>query len=135
MTRTRAVRSAWIAGAAALALTLTACGGGSDSSSTAISVGRRRRRRHRRTGDASGTINYWLWDANQLPAYQDCADAFQQEIPERQGQDHPVRLGRLLGQDHQRLHLRHRPGRVHRPPVQVPGVREQAVHPATCPTR
>ena len=35
MTRTRAVRSAWIAGTAALALILTACGSSSDSGSSA----------------------------------------------------------------------------------------------------
>ena len=128
MTRTRAVRSAWIAGTAALALILTACGSSSDSGSSAsVTVGGGAAATA--GGDASGTIEYWLWDANQLPAYQDCADRVQQEIPERQGQHHPVRLGRLLGQDQQRFHLRHRPGRVHRPPVQVPGVREQAIHP------
>lgn len=27
-------------------------------------------------------INYWLWDANQLPAYQQCADEFQSENPD-----------------------------------------------------
>src|SRR5918998_6973138 len=26
---------------------------------------------------AGGTVRYWLWDSNQLPAYQACADAFQ----------------------------------------------------------
>lgn len=31
-------------------------------------------------GDASGkTITYWLWDTNQQPAYQQCADDFQKE--------------------------------------------------------
>ena len=25
---------------------------------------------------AAGTINYWLWDSRQQPAYQACADAF-----------------------------------------------------------
>lgn len=28
------------------------------------------------SGAAGGTIDYWLWDANQQPAYQKCADAF-----------------------------------------------------------
>jgi multiple sugar transport system substrate-binding protein len=28
---------------------------------------------------AGGTVRYWLWDSNQLPAYQACADAFQAE--------------------------------------------------------
>lgn len=43
---------------AAAALALTACGGGGESSAP------------------SGEISYWLWDANQLPAYQQCADDF-----------------------------------------------------------
>ena len=28
------------------------------------------------TTNATGDVSYWLWDANQLPAYQACADAF-----------------------------------------------------------
>ncbi len=66
-------------GAAALALVLTACSSGTDTpnSSTneggpAASVG----------GAASGTIEYWLWDSGQLPAYQACADAFHAENPD-----------------------------------------------------
>ena len=27
-------------------------------------------------------INYWLWDNNQLPAYQDCAAAFEKQNPD-----------------------------------------------------
>ncbi|AYY12495.1 sugar ABC transporter substrate-binding protein [Actinobacteria bacterium YIM 96077] len=56
MRRTR-VRIA--AGAVAVPLVVAACGGGGG-------------------GDASadGEITYWLWDANQLPAYEACADAF-----------------------------------------------------------
>ena len=31
-------------------------------------------------GDSAGTtVSYWLWDANQLPSYQKCADAFTTE--------------------------------------------------------
>ena len=45
------------AAAAAIALSLSACGGGSTAST-----------------EAKGEINYWLWDANQLPAYKQCAD-------------------------------------------------------------
>jgi multiple sugar transport system substrate-binding protein len=48
---------------AAVALSLTACGGGSSAS-------------------ASGEINYWLWDANQLPAYQQCATDFHAANPD-----------------------------------------------------
>ncbi|KIA71721.1 ABC transporter substrate-binding protein [Arthrobacter sp. MWB30] len=49
-----------VAAAAAIAISLAACNGG--SSTTA--------------GEAKGDINYWLWDANQLPAYQQCASDF-----------------------------------------------------------
>ena len=48
---------------AAAALALTACGGGSSAS-------------------ADGEINYWLWDANQLPAYQQCATDFHAANPD-----------------------------------------------------
>ena len=72
----------WVASAAALALTLTGCGGGSSSDGgggAAGTVGGGAAA----TGaaGASGTINYWLWDANQLPAYQACADAFHTANP------------------------------------------------------
>ncbi|MGW0336227.1 extracellular solute-binding protein [Streptomyces sp. NPDC003011] len=37
------------------------------------------------TGDSAGasanTVTYWLWDANQLPAYQACAKGFEKENP------------------------------------------------------
>ncbi|WP_426570543.1 ABC transporter substrate-binding protein [Streptomyces canus] len=32
-------------------------------------------------GSSSDTVTYWLWDANQLPAYQDCAKDFEQRNP------------------------------------------------------
>ncbi|HKU34027.1 MAG TPA: sugar ABC transporter substrate-binding protein, partial [Paenarthrobacter sp.] len=53
------------AAAAAIALSLSACGGSSAGSS-----------------EAKGEINYWLWDANQLPAYQQCADDFTKANPD-----------------------------------------------------
>ncbi|MFC7403711.1 ABC transporter substrate-binding protein [Georgenia alba] len=31
------------------------------------------------SGATDGVVDYWLWDANQLPAYQACADAYQEE--------------------------------------------------------
>ena len=34
------------------------------------------------TSNATGDISYWLWDANQLPAYQQCADEFKQANPD-----------------------------------------------------
>ncbi|WP_367319034.1 sugar ABC transporter substrate-binding protein [Streptomyces sp. HUAS ZL42] len=32
-------------------------------------------------GSGANTVTYWLWDANQLPAYQACAKAFEKENP------------------------------------------------------
>lgn len=52
-----------VAVAAVVPMAATACGGGGGDS-----------------GDAQ--IDYWLWDANQLPAYQECADAFQEQNPD-----------------------------------------------------
>ncbi|MBT8162982.1 MULTISPECIES: sugar ABC transporter substrate-binding protein [Arthrobacter] len=56
-----------IAVAAAATLALSACSGGSSQASS--------------TGDAKGEISYWLWDSNQLPAYQQCADDFHKANP------------------------------------------------------
>ena len=59
---------AWgaVALAAAASLALSACGSGSPGG-----------------GDsAKGEISYWLWDANQLPAYQQCADDFTKANPD-----------------------------------------------------
>jgi multiple sugar transport system substrate-binding protein len=53
-----------VALAAAATLALSACGGGAGAES------------------AKGEINYWLWDANQLPAYQQCADDFHKANPD-----------------------------------------------------
>ncbi|MEV1085103.1 sugar ABC transporter substrate-binding protein [Streptomyces sp. NPDC050211] len=33
------------------------------------------------TGSSANTVTYWLWDANQLPAYQACAKGFERENP------------------------------------------------------
>ena len=57
-----------VAAAAAIAMSLSACGGGSSPSTT--------------SGEAKGEINYWLWDANQLPAYQQCAADFTKANPD-----------------------------------------------------
>jgi multiple sugar transport system substrate-binding protein len=54
-----------VAVAAAVALSLSACGGSSSSAES-----------------AKGEISYWLWDANQLPAYQQCADDFTKANPD-----------------------------------------------------
>ena len=61
-------RAAVIASAAALSLTFAACGG--DTTTTGSDGGAID------TTTASGEVSYWLWDSNQLPAYQKCADAF-----------------------------------------------------------
>jgi ABC-type sugar transport system, periplasmic component len=52
-------------GAIALTLAMGACGGNSGSGSDGESV----------------TLQYWLWDDNQLPLYQQCADAFTAKNP------------------------------------------------------
>ena len=33
------------------------------------------------TGSSPNTVTYWLWDSNQLPAYQACAKGFEKENP------------------------------------------------------
>lgn len=53
-----------LAAIAVLPLALTACSSGDSDSDASGSAA------------AGGTIDYWLWDANQQPAYQQCADAF-----------------------------------------------------------
>lgn len=35
-------------------------------------------------GSGGNTVTYWLWDANQLPAYQRCADEFERQNPDLQ---------------------------------------------------
>jgi len=59
------------ASAAALALSLAACTGSSPAATGGSTGG----------AAATGTVSYWLWDANQLPAYKACADAFTQANP------------------------------------------------------
>ncbi|MGG5170718.1 ABC transporter substrate-binding protein [Pseudarthrobacter sp. J1738] len=55
-----------VAVAVAAALALSACGGGSSGS----------------TDSAKGEVSYWLWDANQLPAYKQCAADFTKANPD-----------------------------------------------------
>ncbi len=69
-----------IAGAtAAVLLALTACGSSDPSETTSGSVGGGAAATA--SGEASGDVSYWLWDSNQLPAYQACADAFHKANP------------------------------------------------------
>ena len=63
--------AAAVAGIAAVGLALAGCSGGSSSADNAALT----------TKNASGTVSYWLWDNNQQPAYQACADAFHQANP------------------------------------------------------
>lgn len=55
-----------LAAAAVAALALSACGGGGGGSAEA----------------GKGEISYWLWDANQLPAYKQCAEDFTKANPD-----------------------------------------------------
>ena len=77
------------------------------------------------TADGKVLLRYRLWDTNQKPVYQKCADAFQQAEPEHPDPDREQELGRLLERARPRLHRRHRARRVHRPPRQVPAVRAE----------
>jgi len=65
---------ALVASLVAAALALTGCssttGGSSGTDSGVID-----------TSNASGDVSYWLWDSNQQPAYQQCADAFHTANP------------------------------------------------------
>lgn len=60
--RRRVTRAGVVLTAAVLAL--SGCGGQAESDA-----------------GGSGVIDYWLWDNNQLPAYQKCAQMFEQENP------------------------------------------------------
>ncbi len=61
---------------AALALSLTACSGESAPGTSADAGGDAID-----TSNATGTVNYFLWDNNQKPVYQQCADAFHAANP------------------------------------------------------
>ena len=76
MARMHKKLSAALVGLAALSLSLTACGGSGSSDSGSSDNGDAID-----TSAATGDINYWLWDAGQLPAYQACADAFHAANP------------------------------------------------------
>lgn len=59
-----------LAGVVVMGTALAGCGSSSTNSSGDIS-----------TKNAKGTVSYWLWDNNQKPAYQACADAFEKTNP------------------------------------------------------
>ena len=100
-----------VAAAAAIAISLSACGGGGSTSATA--------------GEAKGEINYWLWDSNQLPAYKECAADFTKANPDIKVKITQRGLGRLLDHADQRVCRRHRSGRLHQPPFEVPRTRRE----------
>ncbi|MHA6512917.1 ABC transporter substrate-binding protein [Tessaracoccus sp. Z1128] len=62
-----------LAAVTALSLSLTACGG--DTEPTATTDGGAAID----TSAASGEVDYWLWDNNQKPAYEQCAAGFKEE--------------------------------------------------------
>src|SRR5215210_1450874 len=82
MAKLRKKLGAAVVGLAALSMTLAACGGGGGGGTgggggggggggdEAID-----------TSNASGEINYWLWENAQLPAYQKCAEKFHEANP------------------------------------------------------
>ncbi|MBK8446716.1 MAG: sugar ABC transporter substrate-binding protein [Micropruina sp.] len=76
MSRFTRKAGAALATAAALTLTLTACSGEAAPTTTASAGGD-----VIDTSTASGEVNYWLWDNNQKPSYQACADAFHTANP------------------------------------------------------
>ena len=76
MAKLRKKLGAALVGVAAFSLTLTACGGGGGDGGGGSVEGEAID-----TANASGEINYWLWDNAQLPAYQACADKFKQANP------------------------------------------------------
>jgi multiple sugar transport system substrate-binding protein len=63
-TTNRRRRPALLAGALAAALALAGCAGSSGQ------------------GDASVSLTYWMWDANQVPGYQQCATDFEAANPD-----------------------------------------------------
>ena len=56
---------------------------------------------------AATEINYWLWDALQLPAYQAAAAAFEKANPDIKVKVYPDFLGRLLDDAEHGLCFRH----------------------------
>lgn len=70
-----------LVGLVAGVLALSACGSSSSSSSGSSTSEVGGGAAASAAGTASGTIDYWLWVSNQLPAYQQCADAFHAANP------------------------------------------------------
>jgi multiple sugar transport system substrate-binding protein len=63
-------------------LVLSACGGAAEPTPAAEApVGEAPAAEAPAASSEAATVEYWLWDANQLPAYQACADAFMTQNP------------------------------------------------------
>ncbi|KTR95434.1 ABC transporter substrate-binding protein [Microbacterium testaceum] len=62
-----------VAGVTVMGVALTGCVGGGSSGGDSASID---------TSKATGTVEYWLWDNNQKPAYQQCADDFHTANPD-----------------------------------------------------
>lgn len=69
--KTRAITS--IVALAVASLVLAGCSGTNTSTSDTDALS---------TANAKGNVSYWLWDNNQLPAYQACANRFHSENPQ-----------------------------------------------------
>ena len=76
MARLRKKWAAALVAVTALSLTLTACGGGGSKDEGGTSEGGAID-----TSTATGDVDYWLWDINQQPAYETCADNFKKANP------------------------------------------------------
>ena len=79
MARMHKKLGAVLTGLAALSLTLTACGGGGGDGGGGGGGGGGEEAID--TSQASGEIDYWLWDNAQQPSYQKCADTFKAANP------------------------------------------------------
>lgn len=81
MVKIRKKLGAALVGLATFSLALTACGGSSTNSDSGGGSGGGASGDAIDTSKVGGQLNYWLWDAAQLPAYRSCADAFQKANP------------------------------------------------------
>ena len=62
-------------------LVLSACGGAAEPEPAAEApAGEAPAAEAPAASDEAATLEYWLWDSNQQPAYQQCADAFHWSI-------------------------------------------------------
>ncbi len=91
MIQNKRTRTYWILLGWLLAgLLLAACGGAADDGGEAPSEPAAQEEpapaedsggEEAAASDVSGSVKYWLWDSNQLPAYQACGEAFSAQYP------------------------------------------------------